>query len=255
MLAMERRNVIIQLLQEKGYVTVAEMSQKLGVSEMTIRRDLKFCEETQQFVRCHGGAMRPDATVQEIDYNQKLESNIKMKQRIAKACVAKLRPGMNVYLDAGTTTLCIAEAMMELEDLTVVTNDLKIALCLSQGKAKVTVLGGLLQKRTGCLLGPSAMEALKQMRFDIGFVGAASIDSAFNSMSPTLEKAYIKRTVREICRECYLATDASKFNSQALYCIHSLNVYDAVVTDATFTPKEIQTLNALGVTIEPPAGA
>ena len=130
------------------------------------------------------------------------------------------------------------EELAEIEKLTVITNDLKIALRMTDSAAEVVVLGGRVQKRTGSMIGGTTLEQMAGLRATVAFVGAASIDERLTAMTPTQEKVLLKRSIRSIAQKSYLITDASKFHSAALYCVDHLMDYDGVITDAVFTESE-----------------
>ena len=249
MLAAQRRANIISLVQEKHSVTVEDLAKAFQVSEMTIRRDLAECERYSNIRRCHGGAVLKGELKSEAEYDKKLASNLEPKRRLASYCATLVSPGMSVYLDAGTTTYCIAEALCDVPDLTIVTNDLKIGLLLQKSEANVIMLGGQMQKSTGSMIGNMTLAALKELRVSVAFVGAACISDGYEAFTPTQEKAYLKRAIHTIAETCYLVTDMSKFHCQALYKIDQLSDYAAVITDAAFTETERKKFAQRGINL------
>ncbi len=247
MLAAQRRSAIISLIRERKSVTVEELAQQFHVSEMTIRRDLAVCEGGSEISRCHGGAMLKSDLVHEAEYEKKLASNLKAKQRLAAYCAGLVPAHSSVYLDADTTTLCIAEALLAVPGLTIVTNDLKIGLALTPYQGEVIVLGGRVQKSTGSMLGPMTQESLQGIRVNMAFVGAASIGEQYDAFTPTQEKVFLKRVLHSVAEQCYLVADQSKFHSQALYKIDHLSQYTGVITDAAFTEGEQKRLALRGI--------
>lgn len=238
MIPLERRKKLMEALREKGTVKTEEMAALLGVSEMTVRRDLAYCQRAGLLERCYGGAAASRGTIDEIAYEQKMATGMDVKKMLAKLAASLVRPGMTVYLDAGTTTFCLAQELRAIAPLTVITNDLKIALSLSEAQAEVVVLGGTVQKRTGSMLGLETVAQLRQLRASIAFVGAASIDENLYTLTPTNNKVSLKRSIHEIAQACYLITDASKFQNSSLHVINHLSVFDGIITDAEFTESE-----------------
>lgn len=226
------------LMEAKETATTEELAHFLKVSEMTVRRDLDYFQREGKLQRCHGGAVLVQRTVGEAAYEQKMAKDMEAKRRLADIAASLVKPGMTVYLDAGTTTYCLAEAIAQMEGLMVITNDLKIALRLLASPAEIVVLGGQVQKGTGSMLGDVALEQLGQLRPAIAFLGSASIDARLYNLTPTQEKAFLKQAVRSVAQSCYLIADASKFHSSALYAIDSLSVYDGVITDAVLSESE-----------------
>lgn len=238
MLAAERMAQIMEILNEQRSVKVEELAQQFGVSEMTIRRDLEKCRRAGVINRCHGGAIRKEENTSEVDYADKRSLHLEEKRKLATFCATLVQPGDSVYLDAGTTVFEIARLIRRIQGVTAVTNDLEIALLLSRSDVEVHVLGGAVQKSTVSMLGEISTRAVEQMSPSIAFVGAASINDNLEVMTPTMEKAFLKRTVAQRANQCYLVVDASKFHRQALYKINHLSEYSGVVTTKDFTALE-----------------
>ncbi len=242
MLAAERQSRIVELIQEQGSVQVEELAEKLKVSPMTIRRDLVKLQEENQVERCHGGAV----IKQEVEYADKRISHKSEKKKIARACAPLVKEGDTVFLDAGTTTYEIAKQIKDIPDIMVVTNDLEIANLLKTTDVELMMCGGTVQKSTGSTLGYYATQMLADFQFDVGFFGAASINEEFQVLTPTVDKAFLKRVISKQCRYAYLAVDSSKFHRQAMTRINDLGDYTAVVTNRKFTAEEEKELQRLG---------
>ncbi len=238
MLPVERRERLISLLQERKTATTEELATALGVSVMTVRRDLELCQKDGRIQRCHGGAVISQKTVLEASYDQKMTAGRERKKVLAQLAARLVEPGMTVYLDAGTTTYSIAEELASIEKLTIITNDLKIALRMLSTSAETVVLGGKVQQRTGSMIGGTTLEQMSGLRASIAFVGAASIDENMATLTPTQEKVALKRSIRRIAQQSYLVADASKFHSSALYFVDNLMDYDGVITDAILSEEE-----------------
>lgn len=245
MLAAERQARIVELIQENGSVQVDELAQRLEVSPMTIRRDLVKLQEKGQVERCHGGAVAK----QEVTYEDKKISHKSEKERIADVGAAFVSEGDTVFLDAGTTTYEIAKRIKDIPGVMVVTNDLEIANLLKDSQAELILCGGFVQKSTGSMFGYYATQMLQDFHFDEGFFGAASIDEEFQVLTPTIDKAFLKRETRKQCKKAYLVVDASKFLRQSMTKINHLGEYTAVVTDREFNPEEAAKLEKLGAEI------
>lgn len=238
MLPVERRERLIALLQERKTATTEELATALGVSVMTVRRDLELCQKSGRIQRCHGGAVISQKTVLEASYDQKMTAGRDRKKVLAKLAAQLVEPGMTVYLDAGTSTYSIAEELASIDNLTIITNDLKIALRMLSTSAETVVLGGKVQQRTGSMIGGTTLDQMAGLRASIAFVGAASIDEKMATLTPTQEKVALKRSIRKIAQQSYLVADASKFHSSALYFVDNLMDYDGVITDAILSDEE-----------------
>lgn len=218
---------------------------------MTVRRDLDQCQREGRLRRCHGGATIISEAVAELAYEQKLNVHMDAKRALARLAGSIVRPGMTVFLDAGTTTACVAEELVNISDLTVITNDLKIAQILLPTDVELVIPGGYVQKQTGSMLGSLTLEQLRDLRADVAFVGAACIDERMDTLTPTQEKVLLKREIRRMSQKCYLIADASKFHRYAIYRIDPLSIYDGVITNAALTDEEKQLLGSKTRLIQP----
>lgn len=245
MLAAERHLKIIEIISKNGAVQVDELAKILDVSLMTIRRDLEKLKLEGRIDRCHGGAV----IKREVPYTEKQVLETEEKHRIAEQCVNLVKKGNVVFLDAGTTTYEVAKLIKDIPNLTVVTNDIEIARLLLHSTVNLVICGGTVQKSTGSMVGALANQMMDNMRLDVSFMGAQSIDEQFNVMTPTLDKAVMKQTICRNSKEKYLLVDRSKFARQALIKINDLSGYTAVITNKRFTAEEEKRLRDLRATI------
>lgn len=245
MLAEKRRGGILDILNSRGAVQVRTLARHFGVSEMTIRRDLESLHGTG-LRRCHGGAvLKP--VVSETSYAEKSVAHTAEKRLLAEYCATLTSPGDTVFLDAGTTCHAIAEAVKELPDLTVVTNDLSTALLLCESRVRLVVIGGEAQNATRSTIGALACGMLETLRVNLAFFGAASINASYDVATPTPEKASVKRMALRNTERAYLVVDSSKFFHQALCRICSLADFTAVVTTRSFTAAEKNVFQERGI--------
>jgi len=249
MLAAERHSKIVDIVNRAGVVSVEELSQQLQVSAMTIRRDLDKLNRMGRLDRCHGGAVPLSAIRSEENYDQKMVSNHDAKMNIARICANFIKPGDSVFLDSGTTTFEIAMLIKETQDITIITNDVKIACALLSSPAKIILCGGIAQNVTGTVLGQMAEDMLRNFRVTTSFIGTSCVDEEFNITTPTLEKSFLKRAAIEIANTAYLAVDASKFYHHALVRITNMSSFTGVVTDKVFSAGERKTLKSKNIEI------
>jgi len=234
MLMAERQLKILGMIQDNGSVQVEELAKKLDVSHMTIRRDLEKLQKDGLIERCHGGAVNKT----EVNYAVKSVSNHTQKEKIALKAAEFIRSGTTIFLDAGTTTYEIAKHIMEYENMTVVTNDLEVALLLKSSRVELFICGGYIQKSTGSAVGYYATQMMENFRFDMGFFGAAAID-----------KAFLKRQLAHQCQQSFLVVDDSKFNRQGMNFINKLSDYTGIITDHEFKETEKTLLRKEGARI------
>lgn len=248
MLAVERQKRIIEMIKEQGFVKVEALSKELGVSEMTIRRDLEKCEKEGGIQRCYGGAVLKSTTEHETNYDNKIEQNLEGKQKIGQ-CAAKLvKSKSTIYLDAGTTVFQMAKEILDIPELTVVTNDLLIAnLIYTQSQAELIVIGGTVQHILGCTHGFWAEEMLKQIRVDASFSGGLAVDDKFELYNQDERKTAFRKILMANTKESYLLVDKSKFFKTSLCHVHGLESYTSVITDRLLVGEELQFAQHKGI--------
>jgi DeoR/GlpR family transcriptional regulator of sugar metabolism len=250
MLPAERRNFMLEVLQKTGKIEIDLLATELNVSPMTIRRDLALLEEQGMAYRTHGGAVLHDGLLRETPYNTKEISKINEKRRIGKEAARLLKDGDVIILDAGTTTLEVARAIKDINDLTVITNDLKIALELSEGSnAKVFCMGGHVQKGLGTIYGSTAQDFLSDIRVNTCFLASSSIDLDWGISSPTIEKANLKKKMIKVADQVVLVADHSKFYKKSFARIAGIDVIDFIITDSSLEENTLKELSDRGIDI------
>lgn len=171
-----RRQRILELLDGEGQVRTAELSRRLGVSEISVRKDLDFLEGRGLLRRVHGGARPVGGTAQLLDLAERYLLHRREKAAIAREAAALVRPGMTLYVDTGTTTLLLVRSLPRDLPLTVVTNSLSTIAALNGASAcTVITLGGIVDYRREVVTGLWADEQLDRFSFDIAFTGASSV--------------------------------------------------------------------------------
>ena len=212
MLTEERYNIILELLREKRSVTVAEIKDRLGISESTIRRDLNALAQEGKLTKVFGGAVVPDNVSNGIELSvpQKLQVNEREKRLIAGYATAMIKPHDFVYLDAGTTTGYMLEFFCD-KDVTVVTNAVAHAQRLAKAGVKVRLVGGELKSSTEAVVGSEAMQTLRKYHFTKGFFGTNGVTKKAGFTTPDANEAMVKKTAIEQCQKKYVLCDHSKF--------------------------------------------
>ena len=146
MLAIERHNRILEMLKENGSAAVSVLSEVLGVTEETVRRDLEKMEKNGELIRTHGGAVSVDQTTAELSYNRRFKAYTAEKVRIAKEASRHINPFDTVFIDASTTAYYLANEIKNIKNLTVITNSLKVISLLSDSGVRVVSVGGVLSE-------------------------------------------------------------------------------------------------------------
>ena len=246
MLLDQRRNEIIQVIEEKGFVSLTELMERIGSSESTVRRDLEYLDGIGQIRRTRGGAAFVGDSITSLD-ERSWKASVE-KKRIAEAAAELIEPGETVLLDGGTTTLEVARRLTG-KPLQVVTNSLPIAALLgSQSNVELVVLGGYVYPKTGVALGPITVEALKQIhvRRLVISVGGITENGLYNSNALLVET---ERQMLKAAEEVIVVSDSSKLGHSALAHLAPLDVVQRLVTDSGITPEWQSTFEAAGIEI------
>ncbi|HWR45107.1 DeoR/GlpR family DNA-binding transcription regulator [Sporomusa sp.] len=244
MFAEERKTEILQLVKIGNPVTVTSLSQRFGVSESTVRRDLQELEDNGLIQRTHGGAISVQ-TGFEMSFQEKEVRFLTEKQQIATLAANLVNDGETVLIDSGTTTLEIAR-LLRSKKITVATNSMDIAQVFSDDAGVETVLlGGTLRKNTRALVGYLTNDALRKMYFDKVFLAANGIDAEFGITTPNLTEAETKRYMLQAGKEKILVADHSKIGQRSLCRICGLEEIDLLITDKGINDADDQQLGAL----------
>lgn len=209
MLTEERYRIILERLQERGIVKLQELTDLLGASESTVRRDLVDLEERKLLKRIHGGAALLGQKSAEPGMEEKSFKNIQQKNAIAQSAASQLGNGDCIYLDAGTTTLAMI-SYIEAKDITVVTNGLSHVEALVKKNIQSYLLGGMMKMRTKAVIGSIALQNMENFRFDKCFLGTNGVDPEMGYTTPDPEEALIKRRAHQLSGKTYVLADSSK---------------------------------------------
>ena len=253
----ERKQRILDYIEERRKATVAELCEHFRVSSATIRNDLRDLEQGNLLLRTHGGAMVRSKTGHELDSHQKRVQHLEAKRRIAAAALELVEDGDRIILDTGTTTLELARLLGRRRDVTVVTNDLVIALELEEmDSVSVVFVGGLLRRRFHCTVsyGNAWREALAGLSVDKAFMGVNSLSLEKGATTPDLSTAETKKSMIEIAVKVFLLCDSSKFGRSSFARFATLDQIDAVVTEQV-TAADRRQLEELGVEVIVAPGA
>ncbi|QWU17304.1 transcriptional regulator, DeoR family [Paenibacillus sophorae] len=233
MLTEERYGMIIQRLQEKGVVKMQELTELLGASESTVRRDLIDLESRNLLKRVHGGASLLPHKSQELGMEEKTSKNIQQKNSIASLAACQLLDGECIYLDAGTTTLAMI-SLIEAKNVTVVTNGLSHIEELVRKQIPSYLLGGMMKSHTKAVVGSIALQNMENFRFDKCFLGTNGVDAKMGYTTPDPEEALIKRRAHQLSGKTYVLADSSKFGEVAfakLFDLHEATVITDTVPE------------------------
>jgi DeoR family transcriptional regulator of aga operon len=250
-----RRERMMQLITDREFVRVAELSDAFGISDVTVRGDLAALEATHAVRRVRGGVMAPARNARpEPSFEESLVEFAGEKQRIGEYAASMVSSGMSVLLDVGTTTTAIARELVartDLEQVTVVTNGLNIALELepAMGRLTVVVTGGTLRRLQHSLVNPMATALLDQLHADLAFVGCNGVDPEHGVTNINLPEAEVKQRMIAAARRAVLVADGSKLGQAYLGRIARLADVQMLVTGPSAPPHEVQRLRRAGLDV------
>jgi len=246
----ERRQHISALLAKQGRVLVNELSESLGISTITVRKDLDNLQSRNLLVRTHGGALRPQAgALSDPTIEEKVELHHDEKVRIAAAAAAMVTDGQCVILDSGTTTTEIARALLSLRGLTGVTNALNIAIELARSDFEVILIGGTVRKNSLSVVGPMAEDVLKEIHADILFIGVDGFDTKVGLTTPNVLEARVNRAMVRAAEKVVAVCDSSKFNRRSLSLIVGPSEVHHVISDSRLAPDEVKAIREAGIEV------
>lgn len=212
MLTEERYQMILRLLEERGAVSVQELTELLGSSESTIRRDLGVLYREGKLNKVHGGAtaLRGIYRAEEYPVFVKQGMNMNEKMRIARYAASLVSDFDLVFVDAGTTTGCMAE-FITAKNVMIVTSGLVTAKKLAERGLSTLLIGGHVKATTEALVGGGAVDSLRRYNFSCGFFGANGVSLQEGYTTPDPDEARIKTEALSRCRRPYLLVDSTKF--------------------------------------------
>ena len=229
MLALERRNLILEKLQAEKRVVVSELSQLYDVSEETIRRDLDKLEKEGLAIKSYGGAVINEDVSIDLPFNVRKNQNVTGKQKMAELAASLVKDGDHIFLDASTTAVFVAKALKEKERLTVITNSMEILLELADVSGwNIISTGGVMKEGYLAFLGSKTDESIRSCKaLDLEW-GIMESQEAFGST---------KRAMIGSGRKKILVVDSSKFDQTAFSVAGSMKEVDIIVTDKEPTER------------------
>jgi DeoR family fructose operon transcriptional repressor len=229
----ERKIKILEYIEEHRKATVAELCDTFRVSSATIRNDLRDLEGATLLIRTHGGAMVKTKTGLEQDMNQRKVQHLSEKKAIAEAALHLMEDGDTIILDTGTTTLEIARLLGHRQDITVVTNDLAIALVLEDIETvKVVLMGGIVRKKFHCTMvgGLSNKDTFAGLTVDKAFMALNSFSVEKGASTPDINHSETKKVMMSIAAKVILVFDSSKMGRNSFALFAPLDRIDAIIT-------------------------
>jgi len=245
----QRQQTILELIDARGQVAIADLSARFAVSEMTIRRDLAQLTDEGLVRRTHGGAARAAGGSVEPPFAMRARLNVEAKRAIAARVARHLTDGQTVILDGGTTGVAIAEALVG-RDLTVCALNIRVAQVLSSSPAgRLMIPGGVIRHGELSLTGSAAERTLADHRFDTYVMTISAVDVTAGLTEWNLEDAAIKRKALTAATQCIVACDSSKFGQTAFARVAGLDAADLLITDVDLPDTHRQAVLAAGTAL------
>lgn len=244
MLRVQRRQEILNAVRS-GTSHVADLAAAFGVSEMTVRRDLRDLEREGRLTRVHGGAI----TSGEPSFAEVVVERLDQKDRIGAAAAALVVDGQTIMLDIGTTTLQIARHLRG-RSVTVITSNLAAyEELLPETSVELVLLGGVVRRNYRSLVGVLAEDALRQLRADVAFIGASGLGGDLSVMDSTMVEVPIKRAMLASASKAVLVVDSAKLGMRGSVRVCGAEELDVLVTDTDAPVAVCDELRAAGVEV------
>jgi DeoR/GlpR family transcriptional regulator of sugar metabolism len=247
LLAEQRRALILDEVRRRGGVRVNELTRKLNVSDMTVRRDLDALAHQGVVEKVHGGAVPvAEASTHEPGFEAKSGLEQSAKEAIARAAASMVQPGSAIALSGGTTTFALAHHLLDVPDLTVVTNSVRVADVFHAGQrraalgaqsagrpgAATVVLTGGVRTPSDSLVGPVADRAIRSLHFDLLFLGVHGLSVEAGLSTPNLAEAETNRQFVRSARRVVVIADHTKWGTVGLSSFATLEEVSTLVTDS-----------------------
>jgi DeoR/GlpR family transcriptional regulator of sugar metabolism len=247
MLAAARKDLLLERLRRDGRIVAKEIAAELGLSEDSIRRDLRELDAAGLAVRVYGGALPASPAV--ADYATRNSVNLDSKRRVARAAAALVQPGGTVILDGGTTTLAVVQAIPVALECTIITHSPTIAAALLDHAAEVFLLGGRLFKHSAVACGAAAVEAAQTVSADLFLLGVTGIHATEGLTTGDPDEAAMKRALAARAAETYVLGSTEKLGAASRYRVLPLADVTAIVTDAEPGNATVAELEREGVAV------
>lgn len=246
---LERRNKIIELINQKRTVTNSELMELFGISIETVRRDLEYLEKQGCLKRVYGGAEANMVLGSEPEYTSRTKDQFQSKNAIASEAIKLIAPGDTIYMGVGTTVQAMVRHMHHMNDITVFTNALRTAVELKEScDCSVILPGGQLRSKELTLSGFPAEDNFTHFNVDKAFIGIGGLTEA-GVTDFHIGEARLHRLLIENARQSIVLTDSSKLGVRAMNNVCSLSEVDIVITDSKAPRQMVKALEQAGVRV------
>ncbi|GAA3801306.1 DeoR/GlpR family DNA-binding transcription regulator [Cellulomonas soli] len=248
MLAAHRRDLLLRRLREDGRLVAKDLAVELGVSEDSVRRDLRELASAGLVQRVYGGALPVSAAV--VDYAARAQVQPESKERVARAAARLVTPGSTVLLDGGTTTLAVTRALPLDLRATVITHSPTIAVALAEHvDIDVQIIGGRLYRHSMVACGALAVEAAQRIGADLFLLGVTGVHPETGLTTGDADEAAMKRALAARAAETYVLASAEKVGAASPYQVLGLTDVAGILTDAPEEDPVVARLRAAGAPV------
>lgn len=252
MLTRQRKELLLTRLRQDGQIVARSLSEELGLSEDTIRRDLRELAAEGLLQRVHGGALPLDLPASPAmgNFAERQQISSEAKPAIARAAAAMIAPGQVVFIDGGTTAVQLARALPPSLQCTVVTHSPSVAVELTEHQLiDVILIGGRLFKHSIVAMGPSALEAIAQIRTDLYFMGVCSLHPETGISTGDFDEAGLKRAISNMARRTVVLASPEKLDTASPYQIAPLSQIDTIVVNSDVPEALLSRYGNMGISI------
>lgn len=249
MLQEERHKKILDQLKENNTLRIAQISEKLGVTPQTVRRDLSELEKAGFIKKVHGGAVLNRTNI-EPPYSKRASTSIPEKERIAEKAAEMVEDGDAIYIDIGTTTLLMAKKLKLRKNLTVITNSLLVAIELAESPGiKVILSGGELRREELSLSGPISNQSIQNIFIDKAFIGVGGLSLKSGYTDFHINESEFRRMMIAHAKISYALADHSKINVVAIFKSADIHEIEVLITDEKIPTSILQVIKDKGVEV------
>jgi len=250
MLTQQRKAHILEVLRRDGRIVAKTLSQELGLSEDTIRRDLRELAAEGLLQRVHGGALPASPALADFAGRQELAPGA--KAAIGRAAARMIQPGQVVFLDGGTTAVQVARHLPPNLKATIVTHSPSIAVVLAEHPTvEVVLIGGRLFKHSVVSVGAAAIEAIAQIRADMFFMGVTGVHPEVGLTTGDQEEAAVKRTLSRHAAETVVLASREKLGAASPYLVTALSEISTLVVEDGLPDELVEPYRRIGIAVHP----
>ena len=241
-----RQQKTLELVRERGYISIEELAQHFDVTPQTIRRDINQLADEGLLRRYHGGAAH-DSTVENTEYTTRVGYMLEEKRTIAAAVAAAVPDHASLFINIGTTTEAIAHALLNHTGLKIITNNLNVAKILSNKEDFEVLIASGRVRPDGGVIGQATADFFKQFKADYALIGISGIEEDGTLLDFDFQEVCVSQEILSSARQVFLAADSSKFGRNAMIRLGSLKQVDCIFTDQQPNEEYMKTIRELDV--------